>query len=1414
MGVTFLARWKFKISEDTRALFVSAGDIYQLAENWSRSACFVSSLINGYALMHNVSLQVSQDPLNGAHAISCYRRKTIWVHEKNACSLTTGFGYEFAAQRCEYLASPYNKIEIEDDHSRVTWKPETAEILRFGFTCLGASTGTCVPDSEGETVRAPVLPLDIGPWQARNGSSLLILQKHATSLCVASHVFLPQSAPQFCGGCNFSNPSIGGLEISPEEQILSFPCLQSAPIFVRLREQRSALGWEAEISSHAERDQASLAFFMVPLGPAIPATESSWICHVNETLSWHVLSAPSLKEALEISDYRPVMEPNQTGRVRRFPQERQGKREIVAAIAPGLWAPQSDARIILQTNIQMMWLLLPATGARPCDLVRSGEVEVFRMQPAPWALPLGRPTSCPNGGVVATNVSIRNQGSSFFYRPVQCATSVARPRYAPCHCPWRWSPPNATVFVDGAALLYECAIVVDSKTNQTQWHVNGEFLHCDIANVSNSSRSLPSECVAPVACSTSNGRASACGAEIDAVGCRKCKASLSFLTGDRCFEHEALQFATRAAQGSAKSFHSSSSRQLTPPAAPGRRQDVCLTREERQSQDLEVERLGARFLPAVRAQLRARLVFQGMPDAIIRVVGDFVGAPWTPHRNAPHWLAGFGQMRSNVPFRGSALRDAGESLTRAWHRTVEQRILSGLPRPIWRGPSDSCPEMWDSNDLEFCISRPIDGRLHVEGWLSTRNLYTIRAVQSRRTTEGSWEQRDQEAFYSPSVEEYLSLSQVGRHLMRASWSRLSDGSIFISLAHRDNAVTHLRFYCDETGSLRLERERRWTTRPEVMANVRDPHLALTPDHWRQTLIEPTSGPIGQVLSGRAREGTLVMSAGFAYWVLRNEPQTTLLAPVAFISNLFYMTSEVTDLQAPPYLFDWKRSRLGRKLGPSAVDWRAYYTLVPQTSLWRKTGTLVVVFRLRCHDPAYQYNYLLKDRDAYFIAEFLREREDADPERVRREQTTFQSLRVLNEFGRLFYAPAKPPTSAERQSPDWMRAIGWRFVLGCRHCATTLLQEIQGLGCIMWQTPASIIDWPGEPPDAVGLLSVDSVRVSSSSAAHWIALPLPSSTQEYFRAREPTLLPDFFLTSGQHFVDIATIPTADAQVFRLAILSQILVDRGVDNNPLLNYATLRVKAGNAEIRSESSLTVLPFPSFEGENAFSFELMVHQMGYPWRQSLSALSLLHPWRKFAPVLDVLSTMEKLAGNRRNVFIDNVYAQSGFIFSSRNVWTMAEWRAQHFVRTGYLPSPDGRLEFRVRPDCITRGTRHGYIQVQVRRPVLRLRDNGPVKLLQPIETKIQPNVVVASYQNSLEIAHEDECFLCQQTLGMGRPCCIICQDIRNGDFSRNRRRFIPRKYSKQHRRILTPLARVLADENTGIEFEDLGDISFKLAL
>ena len=113
---------------------------------------------------------------------------------------------------------------------------------------------------------------------------------------------------------------------------------------------------------------------------------------------------------------------------------------------------------------------------------------------------------------------------------------------------------------------------------------------------------------------------------------------------------------------------------------------------------------------------------------------------------------------------------------------------------------------------------------------------------------------------------------------------------------------------------------------------------------------------------------------------------------------------------------------------------------------------------------------------------------------------------------------------------------------------------------------------------------------------------------------------------------------------------------------------------------------------------------------------------------------------------------------------------RSAHFARTGFTPLPGGTFQFRVEVDRVAGVMDTNILQVQVRRPVLRLRTSHTRRdpVLSRWDAARVAEIERAAYEITEQDVPVDACLLCRNRLSEGRYGCSVCR--RGNAFSSSR--------------------------------------------
>ena len=1075
-------------------------------------------------------------------------------------------------------------------------------------------------------------------------------------------------------------------------------------------------------------------------------------------------------------DGPPLAEASDTGAVFRFlGKSARGSLSrshtfTASLLAPGLWREnRRQYRWILDPIGGTLWVLPPSRAGWPCvpHLSDSRRNPQQLIVPGAWAPPAARHEPCPAGQKPSTNVNVTTVFTHFFYRPAICPLAHLPPELGPgenapsCRCPWMWARAGENVSVDGAALTHGCAVWVPRPILWRSWRLNGAPPRCgeEGANVESqewSSRGIPSACVVSQVCSSNFREAQ-----------RKCLPDKA-RAGSRCFAE--TQTARTAPEKSPLLHLMTRSRPR--PFPSGRALRGCVTEKEIEAHVEETRALAPLFLPVVRGQLLGRFVGAGIPFELVQVIGRFVGAPWTSSSNRASWSSGEGDASPAAPFKS---RSPVASLLPDFSNFGSRHILYGMRRPAWRGDRE-IPPLWDAADLDMTFTPT--------GRITTGTLIRIRSSSQGESALETTGFIDRHGEYATSVE-------------RASWCRdVSSGAIVVSLLNSEtnglshvvphqqqlfpSRVAHLLLQCDIHGRIHIQPQSTYVISGiHMRSSIRDPGVSQSTD---PVLVEPLDGPTGA--EKQNKPSSLIMTSALAVWAPVSPsgaavPRQAL--PVAFVPNLFYLTSHVRRLNCPPYL----------NSGSRQIDWRLFYRMVPMSSTWREDGTLTVIFRLAWLGPDERtswwrgYSREPAQENAYVVFTFVREAEIRDAEREKREfdqywrtQWSQENLHLRNEIPR-------PPMRSERLSPTWwLRPSGWRFLLGAPARWGSVLLPIENSGVMLWQVPPrSSRSGPFISP-GTSLHEMASVHITGDAQGFWIPTPLPSDAQVFSRKIEPSRQPAL-IEKGRFLVNVAVLQITSGGVVRLTALARDAGDpSGATvrlSTPLLSFFELRTFEPGAKLVQLMPWEALPiterlggdFGELEPAGSLydSFESTVANMGHLWRET-----------------------SQIPRSR--------FEEHGVV----------AWRLRRFVRTGWAPLPSGRVELRVVADQVLRKPNRGFLTVRVRRIVIRpaAPAGSPASVAHDAllaHSILSPEKLVQiATQNSCSDAPADVCFMCRANLGAGRPNCFECSEA-----NRRARRRWPWAQAAPTR-VHLPTDDLL--QRSTIQYDEVGTITLSLRL
>ena len=1335
--------------------------------SWNGSSCFVVAIVADRALEYRVSISFRANRASPAFGTACYCSRSTWsrVNVTAPCSSNQERrGWDCGAIRCSLVRADRGSVSLRTDsiNPRVGWSTDAPSRLWLQSSCWEGS-GACVEFSESrawplETNRSFLnAPVD-GVWQgtAEPGFSLVFqFTEEKQGACLAMRD--GNGATRVCGGCAPRTSS---------GDFVSY-CADGDTVNVRVLTVTDAL-LEVEVSYG---QGGSRKVFLTP-SEFDPFFLSSWVCSFpgNAYPQWLLAAtrtsagATGLRCAQEIKTETSLSSSREHS---LHPQD-------LAKLAPGLWqAPQYDAFFLRDPVSDELWILHRLEKQRhavsSCIALSPPASRKIFLQAGAWKPPSPQlSAACSDaGGAAPARVSLSNEARPFFYRPFMCGISERAPRSAgptSCSCPWRWAQPNETVVVDGAALLKGCALWVNEAAPISSWLLDYKRADCGQDLSSNAEtrilkgwRGLPGHCA----------KSSGISCQLPFSAGRECLPGLETLEG-RCFF--SVPSETSRAPRAPFSFNA--------PRAPvtgggARNPDYCATPEEVRAHEEETASLAPLFLPEVRGQLFAHFTERGLSPDLAWEIGLFVGVPWNdPHRDGS-WLMGSGHLYPNMP-----LFEPHPALA-LWPATgngVEtQDIFTGLPYPPWAGEEDEIPFFWQVATLRLTIRR------------SDRPGHNWLVIVSDGLEEDGPGIGDVTAF---GLESRFALDARS-----ASWLRTSAGLFF-------TFVTPLGFM--HSFQLRCEivpdphdgrrRARLMLSRNSVVdaieaseqfADRRDPLRRV--DIYQNTLVDPMNAR-----QGAWREDASTLVLGNELGVLIPVADSSAAVPdkrLCFVSNLFYLTSDVPRLTPPPYVYaperDIETSIMVHPERP--FDWRFFYGLAVQSSMWRESGTLMVAFSMHHLGPASEFfvDDFMLNREIYFVVEFERGPEDVSPDRQARERSFYQLASATPRWADMGIASVSPPSVSERQSDSWMRPIGWRFIYGPRGGSNgVLLQDVPGKGVFLWSVPAAVHAWRSNNyfREATSFHDPGSVRIATGTDGYWLSTPLPRQSQIYFGAHEPALQCPLAPSVGRFSLTISVLKgDLDSDRVNLAILSHDVspCDPMVPaelRNPFFQIAVLKTEEG---LVSVSHRERLPLPQDAQGLAMSFRTAIAALGRLWRHSPTPLSFhdheqrlretgvlsedsdLHEALALITALQINSGFLRGGGSRGVLRAENmadaVLERAGFL--TTGAWAIPAWRLSKFARTSWTPLETGRLELRIEADRVAAYPKNGFVTLRARRPVLRLRvDSEHRKRSSLAQAFHAPEIVAAAALNAKDSAREDECYLCRAKLGLGRSNCPEC--------------------------------------------------------
>ena len=1452
------------------------------------STCFVTAVANFSARSEYFKVHITRQQNENERDVICTWRSEEWSSEANACQ---GSPKLTDAPACDILREATSFERSFTGLHGLAWSDEHPDALFLRTKCWQGGE-ICAPFSQSQISLIATEPNSSvsGSWHGTSNDASVTLQTVQNKMICVSVLMQMGYELRTCGGCIDHSFNGKKTQISPR---MSFECSTGSAISLWMRiihESLRVVYFSSPTGGgdiDANKNVSPPKVFLTPAAPELLFQRVSWVCsldeknkieiHLNEKSGRDLVVSSLQSRNMQVSakrcsnapetwsrarraknpifkstthpiktscfpnDSHRLVEDSDTGQIWRISERppakvwKRGTPQLLSALSAGLWTVEPGHQLLLDAANAVLWSLSNVSGTQKCHALHQPQTTSSPLSPGAWAAPEARPFSCPRGANAAQEIEVTNAKVSFFYQPAACRKRLGS-GYKYCDCPWKWSRANETAIVDGAAILSGCGLMASREVPLSSWSLRGSAPSgCSLrgsVTIEIESRGIPGACASDLVCSASETASTiACenaGENNDnALHCRSCPPGRAFFEG-RCFE---MTPEVPRTTGPPPVSRAEDAPTLTAPSSPGGHwhESICASETDIEAHEIETARLAPFFLPVVRGQLRAFMAEQGAPPEIMQYIGQFVGVPWLARHDSTSWRSGFRQTIPNAPLGPRARNRGIQNILPDSGRELLQRIMTGIRRPLWKG-AGTPSVMWEDADLEFVIVRP-EGT--VEQGVDT--IFIVRRMGAAQ-----------------SQEDYVSRAQLvltvpwSNRVLRASWMRLIDGSIQISIINSRGWILEFNLFCDTEGQLCLVIKGLTdaVTRLASLCQVRS-NTGLEA-HWMENVvIEPTSGPPGCITNNRMLESSLIIGRTLAAWTYSpnfgfDDPTETV--PIAFVTNLLYLTSSVADMSPPRYVFDIRRYG---NIRPNIIrnDWRAYYSLIPQTSLWLNDGKLIVVFLMKCHDPSTLLSGFLRnlnDRNAYIIVEFERKKEHVDVNRMRREQRAFFVPSGLNDM------PA-PPTRRERLSDAWMCPVGWQFFLSAFRSSGSTLQEVPGKGVLLWQTPdpsreRSVYIADRTAVDATNILGHGSVHVSCDSTVHWFSFPFPSARQVFHGMVEPTLqeniIPQIPCNGGASVSEVSTMQDGgrgSQDIARLVIITRPAMNRMRFVTPMISFASLRIRGGSGgALTRDSGLHALPLPERDGKQALDFDIAVASLGYLWRSATAPRTLEErldhmQWRgtemtisEMRASVATLESIERLGRGISNRLFESrqrphpqlLRAASGRHLRENDVWVLERWRIMRFVTSQYLPTPNGRVEYKIDADKTYRDNGVGYITLRARKPVLVFQGGTPRRRS---VSKQPAELVAGALLNSLESTPVGHCFLCRNTLGAGRPLCPVCEDcVIDQTTCANSwlrwPRFFRSVSSARPSRVNTPIKHVLVRDDVSVGFEDLGEFSLAL--
>ena len=1359
-------------TKDSTAASTLSGD---RLVSWAKEACFVIAVIANSSLEHRVAVQINESSEFRGRGVACIRQEKIWKSNALTCAQEQG-AYEATPFRCSFVPTERAKMQTSQDMPAVSWITSVPDVLFSESVCWSGS-GTCVSLSEAPL--KPILPLlhIEGLWFAEtkepagNHIEALVQQSHDIS-CAVFHIQDPSGTMSQCGGCAKAFRS---------NSTTLFPCTRASLASVRAEIETPKENVQ-RVNIHIPSGTQKTGLHLTLVSPDLAKRTNPriWTCysHVKNESQWSIRSSSNTTtEPQRLYLFERVFHPEKFtailcnrplptwGRTRRVanvsfivaddksPQscvDANGNLDLfedsqnlhvwkrlkrirpsnwtdefhgmLNQIAPGLWQGPNGSFFMLNPIKASMWWI-PEDGAPELCLSTSQPKSEVKLQLGKSMSPPELPLTCPSGKSPLSSVSIQNTAGPFFYRVPNCEIREMMASL-PCRCPWRWAETNKSVSVDGATLLHSCALWTPEQRTLHSWRLNGIApKHDDKINATAASHFLDGRHGIFASCPKSDRVINACSENkqehIETPG-NQCRSCLPdhFSLAGRCF-------AQREARGRKQTRKLLFQRGPKPSSPPQQRDDICEPLLSESALEQETDDSAA-----------IAMHFEQFADGMM--------SPNFPLSLVP-------------PSDRSRTMNPIEEMLRM--RTPEpQRILQNIILP---GDSET-------------ISGQIAAELVITPPGASRGPNQIALVDSRSgaviCSIGD----------SPGARAYP--------VHYATWSSPlgeSDPWIFITLvtpSTPEGPARLLNYKIINLGDHKYIFQLQaylpaWKWSRRLDAGSEDVPMLGASD---TVLVEPHAGPRGGAYD---LEASIIIDRIRGTWApFLDDPDFGGDVALAFTTNFYYMTSHITNLPAPPYVFDpraYRRTCFRRTgyLHPESLvydlDWRIFHTLVPVASLWRKNGKLAVAFKLENKMKAMLIPGAWRDKSKYLrdlgkqgepscpyvIIEFSREPEiENTEERHAREFEMYERVQRLGFHSgdgetlteSLAQSISEPPEISLRNSRrHWMRAVRWRFILGIQR-GSSQLQDVPFRGLLLWQVPDILKPrryrrnlYPGTASfsTANGAYLISPTAASSRSSggsatrSFWIPDSLLDQSQTYTEFTELTLQPNVLATESIAAISGKPLPYTQVSTHVIVMDDATGLNEGEVRLALLTYPLV---FRNNQNRGETRQPSLNFVTLRTTGPRSglltptplVELPIHES-----RSTRAARRWQPWQPTDP---------SFLAWRSSTF------HSGLLRHSREP-----------ARLSWLPLTRDLLEFGVVADQIIEGPEGGVLTVRVRRPVLRSRATEDTGNFEPAR---EHSAVMAAIRNSAHSALDLEpnaCLLYRQATGSGRGPCRACHSI-----------------------------------------------------